>query len=232
MLRRKQLFFIGLILFFTVLGFQTQTYAEQLNNSVKDCIEQPDACGEQTINSSQKDKLEDKSVTLKKGTENTTSSVGLTLWDFLKMIFATIFVVGLLYFVLKFVNKKGRLFKSTQLIENLGGTVLGANRSIQLIKVGQRLLIVGVGENIQLLKEIDEEQEYDQIITAYNNQLSQMASPNDVITKIMKRVKGKENQKDEGTIPFQALLKKQLDDLSKGRKQIYDNWEKKGPDKS
>ena len=56
-----------------------------------------------------------------KGSETATSSVGLTLWDFVKMIFATVFVVGLLYFVLKFVNKKGRLFKSTQLIENLGG---------------------------------------------------------------------------------------------------------------
>ena len=72
------------------------------------------------------------------------------------MIFATVFVVGLLYFVLKFVNKNGRLFKSTQLIENLGGTALGANRSVQLIKVGNRLLIVGVGENIQLLKEIED----------------------------------------------------------------------------
>ena len=41
-----------------------------------------------------------------KGTENATSSVGLTFWDFVKMIFATVFVVGLLYFVLKFVNKK------------------------------------------------------------------------------------------------------------------------------
>ena len=84
-----------------------------------------DACGEQSINSSQTDKNEDKDAVTNKGTENATSSVGLTIWDFVKMIFATVFVVGLLYFVLKFVNKKGRLFKSTQLIENLGGTALG-----------------------------------------------------------------------------------------------------------
>ena len=231
-MRIKQLFFIGLLLLFT-LGFQSQAYADQLNNSVKDCLEQPDACGEQSINSSQTDKIEDKDVVTNKGTENATSSVGLTLWDFLKMIFATVFVVGLLYFVLKFVNKKGRLFKSTQLIENLGGTALGANRSVQLIKVGHRLFIVGVGENIQLLKEIEEEQEYEQIISAYNNQINQSASPNDMITKIVERVKGKGSQKDEGNPPFQALLKKQLDDLSKGRKQLYDDLnKKKGPNKS
>ena len=51
-----------------------------------------------------------------------------------------------------------------------------------------------------------------------------------MITKIVERVKGKGSQKDEGNPPFQALLKKQLDDLSKGRKQLYDDLEKKkGP---
>ena len=44
--------------------------------------------------------------------------------------------------------------KSTQLVENLGGNRLGANRSVQLIKVGERLFVVGVGENIQLLKKL------------------------------------------------------------------------------
>ena len=90
------------------------------------------------------------------------------------MIFATMFVVGLLYSVLKFVNKKIDLFKSTHLIENLGGTMLGANRSVQLIKIGNRLLLVGVGENIQLLKEIENEQECEQIILEYNNQINQL----------------------------------------------------------
>ena len=59
-------------------------------------------------------------------------------------------------------------------MENLGGNALGANRSVQVIKVGNRLLIVGVGENIQLLKEIEDGQEYEQIISEYNNQINQM----------------------------------------------------------
>jgi flagellar protein FliO/FliZ len=232
MLRIIQHFFIGLLLLFSLLGFQTETYAEQLNSSVKDCLEQPDACEEQPKDSSQTETKDNEDVE-DKGSETASSSIGLTLWDFVKMIFATVFVVALLYFVLKFVNAKGRLFKSTQLIENLGGTTLGANRSVQLIKIGNQLLIVGVGENIQLLKEIDDEQEYEQIILEYNNQINQMGSPNDIITKVLKRVKGKENRKDEEKPPFQTLLKKQLDDLSKGRKQLYENLEKKkGPDKS
>ena len=33
-----------------------------------------------------------------KGSETASSSVGLTLWDFVKMIFATVFVVGFTLF--------------------------------------------------------------------------------------------------------------------------------------
>jgi flagellar protein FliO/FliZ len=229
MLRKIQPICIWLILLFSLIGFQTEAYAEKLNNSVKDCLEQPNACEELPKNSPQTET--NKSVD-NKSQEAVSSSVGITLWDFLKMIFATIFVVGLLYTVLKFVKAKGRLFQSTQLIENLGGTTLGANRSVQLIKIGNRLLLVGVGENIQLLKEIDNEQEYQQIIFEYNNQLKQIGSPNDIISKMLKRIKGNENQKGEQNPPFQTLLKKQLDDLSKGRKQLYEDLEKKkGPDK-
>ena len=39
-LRIKQLCFIGLLLLFA-LGFQSQAYADQLNNSVKDCLNSP-----------------------------------------------------------------------------------------------------------------------------------------------------------------------------------------------
>ena len=45
---------------------------------------------------------------------------------------------------------------------------------IQLVKVGERLLIVGVGENIQLLTEIEKGQEFDQIIMNYNQKLDEM----------------------------------------------------------
>jgi flagellar protein FliO/FliZ len=230
MLRIIKPIFLGLLLLFSLLGFQTETYAEQLNNSVKDCLEQPDSCENISKNTSQTETIDSGDTT--KSQKMVSSSVGLTIWDFVKMIFATVFVVGLLYTVLRFVNKKNRLFKSNQLIENLGGTTLGANRSVQLIKIGNRLLLVGVGENIQLLKEIENEQEYEQIILDYNNQINHVGSTNDIISKILKRLNRKENQNGEQNPSFQTLLKKQLDDLTQGRKKLYEDLEKKkGPDK-
>lgn len=226
MLRNKQFCFIAFILILALLGFQTQTSAEQVNKSVKDCLEQPDACGEQP--DTKQNMTADGSDSNQSAAKST---VGLTIWDFIKMILATIFVVALLYSILKFVNKKGHLYKSSQLIENLGGTTLGANRSVQLIKVGNKILVVGVGENVQLIKEIDDSKEYEELLSAYNNKMDQLTQPGDILSKVLKKTTGSTERKNESS-GFQLLLKKQLGDLSKGRQELYDEIEKeKGSDK-
>jgi flagellar protein FliO/FliZ len=235
MVPKKQFFLMFIIVMIALLGFIPQAHAEQVNNSVKDCLEQPDTCGEQqdsTQNETNTGKSSDIS-TNPKGTNTDQNTVGLTIWDFVKMIVATVFVVALLYFVLKFVNKKSHMFKTSHLMENLGGVPLGSNRSLQVIKVGNHLLIIGVGENIQLLKEIGEGQEYEQILSEYNKKLDQLVKPNDLIANVMRKVNEyKSNDRGKPNPPFQTLLKQQLDDLRKGRKKIYEEVEKsEGTDK-
>nr|WP_079508439.1 flagellar biosynthetic protein FliO [Mesobacillus jeotgali] len=192
--------------------------AEQLNKSVQDCIKKPGSCddgqAEKTVNQS--------------GEEGT--KVGVSFLDFVRMIFATAFVAALLYFLLRFINKKSRSFKSSQLVENLGGTSLGANRSVQIVKAGNRLLIVGVGENIQLLREIDDPEEYSQVIQEYNNKMEQLMQPSDIVTKLLKRTnKDGDNTQNSN---FSALLKSQLNDMASGRKKMLAEMQKKGSEKN
>ncbi|MFE8699087.1 flagellar biosynthetic protein FliO [Cytobacillus sp. FJAT-54145] len=221
MQRLRRQIMVLLLVMIALLGFEIEAYAEQLN-SVKDCIQHPEKCSENQINPAD-DSSEEQ--------EGQTSNVGLNIWDFLKMIIATIFVVALLYFLLKFINKKSRLYKTSQLVENLGGTTLGANRSVQIIKVGNRVLIVGVGENIQLLKEIEDEEEALQIIQDHNNRLEQLVQPSDIVTRVIKRTKLTKTSNDStGNTPFSSLFKNQLEEMSKGRKKLYEEMEKKGKD--
>lgn len=211
---------VFLLVMATLLSLQTDVFAEQLN-SVKDCIEQPDKCSEEQINPQDTDG----------GKTETSSKVGITIWDFVKMILATLFVVALLYFLLKFINKKSHGYKNSQLVQNIGGTSLGANKSVQIITVQNRVFILGVGDNIELLKEIEDEEEARQIITEYNNKMEQLAGPSDIITKIIKMLqknKTIENEKDKHS--FSSTLSKQLEDISKSRKRLYDEIQKKGPD--
>lgn len=194
--------------------------AEQLN-SVKDCIEHPESCSEEQLAPKEDGENKDTAV------EN--STVGLTLWDFLKMIFATLFVIALLYFLLKFINKKNSVYRDSQLIQNIGGTSLGANRSVQIIRIGERVLVVGVGENIQLLKEIEDEEEARQIILDHNNKMEQLINPSDIVTKVINRTKSIKSQVKEKE-NFSLVLKNQLDSIKKERKKLLDEMEKKGSD--
>jgi flagellar protein FliO/FliZ len=207
---------IVLFLLAALLSPLSMAYAEQLNTSVKDCLEKPDSCDEGQAGKT------------KNQAEDTDTKIGVTFLDFLRMILATAFVAGLLYFLLKFINKKSMSYKSSQLVENLGGTSLGANRSIQIVKAGNKLLIVGVGENIQLLKEIDDPEEYSQVIQEYNNKVEQLVQPSDIVTKFLKRA-NKDGSKESST--FSALLKHQLNDMASGRKKMLEEIQKKGSEK-
>lgn len=217
----QKLIFIGkvaLLVLLALLGSQSWAFAEQVNNSVKDCIENPDNCEDDSI----REKPEEQA---KPVGEN----VGLNVWDFFRMIFATLFVVALLYFILKLINKKSMVYRSNQLVENIGGTNLGGNRSIQMVKVGNRLLVVGVGENIQLLKEIDDPDEFRQIITEYNDKMEQLVQPSDIVTKVIQRTRKIYAAKEDNS-QFKMLLKKQLDELKNERKKFFEGMEQKGKD--
>lgn len=211
-----------LLIVFVLVG-NFDVYAEQVT-SVKECIENPEKCNEENKKSIENGS--DESVS------EESNKVGLDVWDFIKMVFATLFVVGLLYFMLKFINKRNKVYSQTQFIQNIGGTSLGGNRSVQMIKIGDRILIVGVGENIQLLKEIENDEEVRQILTTYNKRIEQLMGPSDIVTKVLKRARtdqSMDNSKEESA--FSSILKTQLDEISLGRKKLYEDIEKKGSEK-
>lgn len=72
------------------------------------------------------------------------------------------------------------------MMQNLGGISVGSQKSVQLVKVGNSLYLVGVGEDVNMLKEITDEHECKSLIALYNE---------------------KQIQPIQGT-PFSKLLKK------------------------
>ncbi|MCC3357461.1 flagellar biosynthetic protein FliO [Bacillus sp. REN16] len=156
--------------------------------------------------------------------ENQQPANELTAGDFFKMIFTTLFVIALIYFLLKFVNKRNRMFNQQRFIENLGGTSLGTNRSIQIVKVGERILVVGVGDSIQLLKEIEDTEEINEILTQHNSSLESMIQPKDLINRFLDKRKV---AKDSDQSLFSSMLQKQLSELKQGRKKIVEQLENK-----
>jgi flagellar protein FliO/FliZ len=57
--------------------------------------------------------------------------------------------------------------------------------------------------------------------------MEQLIRPSDIVTKVMKRTKQSDNQNNP---KFSALLGQQLDEIKKGRRKLFDEIERKGPD--
>ncbi|WP_404432986.1 flagellar biosynthetic protein FliO [Sutcliffiella horikoshii] len=139
----------------------------------------------------------------------------VSIFDFIKMIFALLFVLALLYGALKLINSRNKL-ESGRSVENIGGTNLGNNKSLQLVKVGNSVLVVGVGDSINLLKEITDEQEREQLIQSYRDRSENMTINSDKLSSMVEKFKGMKKTKSKSS--FSALLQDQLGQLSKDRK--------------
>lgn len=144
--------------------------------------------------------------------------LSVTAVDFIKMFIALGFVLFLVYFLLKFVTKHNRLFQQGQSIVNLGGTSLGQSKSIQMIKVGNRVLVVGVGESISLLKEIEDEQESKELIEEFERKQEQIVEPKDLIQKVSNFLNQKKvnwSKGNDGTLSFKEQLEKLKNERTK-----------------
>lgn len=83
-----------------------------------------------------------------------------------KFIGSFILIIALLYFVLKYLSKKTKMYQAGGPIHALGGHSLGNNRSLQMVMIGETLYIVGVGEDVNLIRTIPPGEEQTKLLAA------------------------------------------------------------------
>lgn len=157
------------------------------------------------------------------------SVVGLTAWDYVKTFFALIFVIGLLYMLLKFVNRKSHLQDKNRLMKNMGGISLGQQKSVQLIVVGNTYYLVGVGEDIRLLKEITEPEEIAALLEQYEEleEIPFKGPFEKLLGKVLPFQKKEQKQEDAGNEAFSHMLNERLTEIKADRKRQIHRLTKK-----
>lgn len=214
------LIFLGII-FLGTICVDSHADAASFDGSVADCFgENKDEC-QQENTSHQSDQKTDENQPAEK--------VGINFLDVLKMLASLVLVLAILYFLLKFIQKKSQSYQQNRLIQSIGGTTLGGNRSVQLVKVGRRILILGVGEDIQLLQEITDEQEMNEFLHQHNKQLEQKLEPTDLISKLFAKKPVKQKSMGDGRTQssFQQQLKDELNSVKKQRQKAMEQFERK-----
>lgn len=138
---------------------------------------------------------------------------------FLQLFFALALIIIMIYALIRFIGKRSQSYQSHRTLQNLGGVHVGTNRSVQLVKVGERILVVGVGENIQLLKEISDEEDINKILRDHEKPETQQQ-----ITSVFNWVQSKFTNQDKSSnseVYFKSFLDRELRDVKSSQKKAH-----------
>jgi flagellar protein FliO/FliZ len=148
------------------------------------------------------------------------ADVGTSAGDYIKTLFALLFVLGLLFGLLKFVNRKNKLYDKNRLMKNMGGISLGQNKSIQLVVIGESYYVIGVGDDIRLLKEITDPVEVNKLVEFYEGDSSELTTGmlNRILAKITSKSKSDSNMKTEESPDFSTIFQSRIEEMKEERK--------------
>lgn len=212
----KQLKYIFLILLAIFLWNDgLSVHAEQVN--VKDCIENNEECLEDV---EEPVEFEDSNNELLQNIdERGPSSI---VFNFIKMFFALLLILALLYGILIILRRRKKLYQHSNLLENVGGIPLGPNKSIQIVRVGSSLYLIGVGDNIEMLQEITDEE----LKTALLEEKEEDSLP--VANMVFNLFQGKQKKNNQKTLQsFSENLQEELKKFRTNRKNLMDEFNKK-----
>jgi flagellar protein FliO/FliZ len=94
-----------------------------------------------------------------------------------QLFFYTILVIVLIAFFARFLAKRQQKWSEHHVFQHLGGTPLGTNKSVQLIKLGEKIYVLGVSDQITLLEVIDDPQEVKRLEEVYETGKTWYAEP-------------------------------------------------------
>ncbi|MBR7794857.1 flagellar protein [Agaribacter marinus] len=207
-----------ILLTIILFSFTVSIKVDAATKSVTDCLEKNADC-EQPAESSTEDGDTEKSTLL--STEEDTEP----LWvNFIKLFFALALILGLIYLLLKVLKKKNALFNQVKSLENLGGISVGQNKSIQIIRVGSKFYLIGVGDNVEMLQEIDDEALMEDLLKRNTT------DANSPLSTLVQRVTTKETTNSDSIHSkqnFKGHFVNELDKLKKNRTQLIQQYKQK-----
>lgn len=139
--------------------------------------------------------------------------------DFVKIVFALLLVLALIYLLYRFAAKRTGKFRTRNALKNLGGVSVGTNRSVQLIRVGNEVMVIGVGDTVQLLKEISDPAEIE-VLSEQEEAANHMEKS--VIKALQwtgKTLRKKDNEKNDDWETMKLKFRERLSLLNSGREE-------------
>jgi flagellar protein FliO/FliZ len=197
---------------FIVLPFIVISEANAQTPSVNDCLEEDADC-EEMDETTPLPEEEDGSEPIAE--LNNSNSL---LFDIVKMFFALLLVLALIYIMLKLLNKRNKMFNQIKHLENLGGISVGQNKSIQIIRIGGKFYLVGVGDNVEMLQEITDVEMKKELLEQGEEEPFQL---NTLLPSFLRK-RAEKKSTNQDSEDFKNLFSNELDKLKTNRARLLD----------
>ena len=205
-MKRKYSFII--LCMFVIFFGNVEIHSFAKDKNVKDCIETDEDCIEE---------VEQPAEGLQSTNEDSIENIQSTslIFNVIKMIVALLLVLALIYVLLIFIKKRNKLTQQVKVLDNLGGISVGPNKSIQLVRIGEKVYMIGVGDTVELLQEITDASVIDDLLNQEEHPIKPMSF---LKLKLRRNSSNDENQSAEH--PFTDTLQQELNKLKSNRHQM------------
>lgn len=145
---------------------------------------------------------------------------------FIQVIIALIVIIGMIVLLIRFLAARNKGWRGEKSLRVMAGVALGQNKSLQIVKIGDSVYIVGVGENITLLDKIDDREKAEELFVS----LESPSAPNgvfDIVSRLANRFRkgndeGQEEWESQKT--FRDMLNHKLNGIGRNRKAAMKAW--------
>lgn len=141
-----------------------------------------------------------------------------------QLILYTLLIVFMIYGLIKFLSMKQKNLQPNQAVKLMGGTALGNNKSLQLVKVGGQIYLIGVGDQVTLIKEFTEDDEIHGIEKDVETQSTPLL-PKTVTSFIKDKFVGDKETNPYQSKGFEQLFKQSLDKQRKKQESLKTDLE-------
>ncbi|MFC3797796.1 flagellar biosynthetic protein FliO [Cohnella sp. GCM10012308] len=146
-------------------------------------------------------------------------------WEMLWVLLVLLLMVGGIILLLRFVGRRNRGWWANRSLRSLGGLTLGANKSMQVVEWNNRIYVLGVGENVQLLESITDPDVVAALIAQYDNVEASRPAVPPWLKQLLNKKEAATDRSDAAkggaeSGSFEQTLEKRLRQLSERKQQV------------
>lgn len=140
------------------------------------------------------------------------------------VIVVLIVIIILIVLLIRFLGKRNRFFSQSRSIQTLGAVGLGVNKSLQIIKVGGSVYVIGVGEDISLIDKVSDQAEVEILRSAFEDETTDLGSISSMLSNVVNRLRREkssavEDEELEGK-SFQEVFESRLEQRPSRKQQM------------